>query len=145
MSGFDPVRFAEVLRHGHGGLIGIAYHAHGIAEGETWVELALPYATDLIGDPATGIIASGPIATLMDMATSMAVWRRRGYFAQQATLDLRIDYLRAATPGRTVIGRGDCQRLTRSVGFVRGEAHDGDPADPVALVSGTFMLMKGVR
>lgn len=145
MSGFDPVRFAEVLRHGHGGLIGVGYHAHGIGEGETWVELALPYAAELVGDPATGIIASGPIATLMDMATSMAVWRARGFFAQQATLDLRIDYLRAATPGRTVIGRGDCHRLTRSVAFVRGEAHDGDPADPLALVSGTFMLMAGVR
>jgi uncharacterized protein (TIGR00369 family) len=145
MSGFDVVRFAQLLRHGHGGRLGIAYHAHGNAPGEEWVELALPYAPDLVGDPDSGVIASGPIATLMDMATSIAVWRRRGVFAAQATLDLRIDYLRAAVPGRTVIGHGECLRLTRSVAFVRGQAHDGDPADPVAHVAGTFMLMDGSR
>lgn len=58
----------------------------------------------------------------------------------QATLDLRVDYLRPATPGKTVIGRGECYRITRAIGFVRGQAHDGDPADPLAHVAGTFMF-----
>ncbi|MDP1028689.1 PaaI family thioesterase [Sphingomonas sp. KR1UV-12] len=141
MSGFDVRRFAAALRSGHGGRLGIVYHDHGPAPDACWVELALPYAADLVGDPDSGVIASGPIVTLMDMATSMAVWSRRGRFSPHATLDLRIDYLRAAVPGRTVVGRGDCYRLTRSVAFVRGQAHDGDPADPVAHVAGTFMLM----
>ncbi len=143
MDGFDVRRFATALRLGHGGRIGIVYHDHGSAADDRWVELALPYTPDLVGDPDTGIIASGPIATLMDMATSMAVWSRRGSFRPHATLDLRIDYLRAATPGQTVIGRGECYRVTRSVAFVRGQAHDGDPADPIAHVAGTFMLMEG--
>ncbi|GGB22494.1 hypothetical protein GCM10011380_10100 [Sphingomonas metalli] len=143
MSGFDVVRFAEALRHGHGGRVGIGYHAHGTEPDAHWVELALPYHPDLIGDPESGVIASGPIATLMDMATSMAVWRRRGRFLPHATLDLRIDYLRAARPLQTVVGRGECYRLGRSIAFVRGQAHDGDPDDPVAHVAGTFMLMDG--
>jgi uncharacterized protein (TIGR00369 family) len=121
---------------GHNGALGTRYLAHG----PDWAELALDYRDDLIGDEETGVLASGPIIALMDMATSIAVWIRRGIFAPQATLDLRIDYLRAATPGKTVIGRGECYRLTRRVAFVRGQAHDGDPGDPIANVVATFMM-----
>ena len=127
---------AYARRVGHGGAIGIAYHAHG----EDWVELSLPYDEKLVGMAETGIIASGPIISLMDMATSLAIWVRVGQFRHQATLDLRVDYLRPAVPGRTIIGRGECYAVTRSIGFVRGLAHDGDSGDPVAHVSATFMF-----
>ena len=137
MEPFDLARFARRLTWGHGGRLGIAYRAHGT----DWVELTLPFSPDQVGDPARGVLASGPIVALMDTATSLAVWQRRGALLPQATLDLRIDYLRSPTPGRTVIGRGTCTRVTRRIAFVRGEAHDGDPADPVAQVAGTFMLM----
>jgi uncharacterized protein (TIGR00369 family) len=137
MTPFDPARFAKRIDWGHGGRLGIHYHAHG----PDWCELALPFAADQVGDPERGVLASGPIITLMDMAASIAIWHRRGAFLPHATLDLRVDYLRAATPGQTVIGRGECYRIARSVAFVRGEAHDGDPADPLAHVAGTFMLM----
>ncbi len=96
-----------------------------------------------MGDPARGVIASGPIVALLDMATSVGVWMKRGGFLPHATLDLRVDYLRPATPRRDVIGRGECYRVTRSVAFVRGIAHDGDPEDPVAHVAGTFMFTGG--
>ena len=134
---FDPRRFlCYVSRIGHSGALGIFYHAHG----DDWAELGLPYDARLIGMAESGIIASGPIISLMDMATSIAIWVRLGHFRHQATLDMRVDYLRPATPGHTVIGRGECYGVTRSVGFVRGLAHDGDAADPVAHVSGTFMF-----
>ena len=133
---FDPERFMTyVSRVGHGGALGIAYKDHGA----DWVELTLPYDERLIGMPESGIIASGPIISLMDMATSLSIWVKIGRFRHQATLDLRVDYLRPAVPGRDIVGRGECYRVTRSVGFVRGLAHDGDPADPVAHVTGTFM------
>jgi acyl-coenzyme A thioesterase PaaI-like protein len=90
-------------------------------------------------------MASGPILALMDMAASVGVWLRLGRFHVHATLDLRIDYLRPATPGRTVIGRGECYRITRSIAFVRGMAHDGDASDPLAHVAGTFMAPEGYR
>ncbi len=135
--GFDPKQFMSFVRRvGHGGALGIGYVAHG----EDWAELSLPYDEKLIGMPASGIIASGPIVSLMDMATSVAIWVRLGQFRHQATLDLRVDYLRPATPGRTLIGRGECYAVRRSVAFVRGIAHDGDPEDPVAHVTGTFMF-----
>lgn len=134
---FDPRRFMDHVRQvGHGGALGIVYHDHG----DDWVELLLPYSEDLVGVPESGIFASGPIVSLMDMATSLAIWVRLGHFRHQATLDLRVDYLRPATPGHAIIGRGECYGLTRSVGFVRGLAHDGDAGNPVAHVSGTFMV-----
>jgi uncharacterized protein (TIGR00369 family) len=137
--GFDPRPLFEHRFAGHGGRLGIVHRGHG----EDWAELALPYKPDLVGDPDSGVLASGPVLALMDMATSVAVWRRVGKFVFHATLDLRIDYLRPARPGETVIGRGECYRLTRSVAFVRGQAHDGDPDDPLAHVAGTFMAVEG--
>lgn len=134
---FDPATFFLSRGAGHhGGALGVVYCDHGA----DWVELALPYAPHQIGDVTSGVIASGPIITLLDQATSASVWLRRGGFLPHATLDLRVDYLRAATPGRTVVGRGTCYRLTRSIAFVRGIAHDGDAADPLAHVAGTFMV-----
>ncbi len=136
-AGFDPKRFLSFARTlGHSGALGIGYVDHG----PDWAELVLPYSEELVGMPASGILATGPIISLMDMATSVAIWIRAGEFRHQATLDLRVDYLRAAISGRDIIGRGECYRLTRSVGFVRGVAHDGDAADPVAHVTGTFMI-----
>ncbi|MCW4462444.1 PaaI family thioesterase [Sphingomonas sp. BT-65] len=133
---FDPATFFDARPAGHGRALGIRYAAHG----DDWCELTLPYAEALIGDPARGVIASGPIVALLDMATSVAVWMKRGGFLPHATLDLRVDYLRPAGPGRAVTGRGECYRVTRSIAFVRGIAHDGDAADPVAHVAGTFMF-----
>lgn len=136
-AGFDPRRFMSYVRRvGHGGALGIDYVGHGA----DWAELSLPYDSKLVGMPETGIIASGPIVSLMDMATSVAIWVRLDRFRHQATLDLRVDYLRPATPGRTLIGRGECYAVRRSIAFVRGIAHDGDQADPVAHVTGTFMF-----
>jgi uncharacterized protein (TIGR00369 family) len=138
MTHFDPQRFLEGSdKRGHGGRLGIRYFDHG----SDWVELVLDYDASLAVDRETGILASGPIITLMDQATSVAVWARADQFRPQATLDLRIDYLRAAIPGRSVIGHGECYRITRKIAFVRGHAHDGDPADPIAHVVGTYMFM----
>lgn len=124
---------------GHGGRLGIRFHARG----EDWIELALPYSHDLIGDEDSGVIASGPIIAMMDIATSLAVWNRTRAFAPHATLDLRVDYLRPARPGHDVIGRAECLRVARSISFTRGIAHDGDLEDPIAHVTATFMVPSG--
>ena len=96
--------WAIVGQVGHGGALGIAYHAMAT----TGSNSALPYDEQLIGMVDSGIIASGPIISLMDMATSLAIWVKLGRFRHQATLDMRVDYLRPATPGKTIIGRGEC-------------------------------------
>lgn len=139
MEGFDPKLFTSYASQvGHGGALGIDYQDHG----PDWVELGLDYQEKLVGVVKSGVIASGPIISLMDMALSMAIWVKLGRFRHQATLDMRVDYLRPATPGKKIVGRGECYAVTRSVGFVRGLAHDGDANDPVANVAATFMFTK---
>lgn len=134
---FDGQRFcAATMLHGHGGLLGMEWFDRG----PDWIELRLPWQDALVGDAVRGVMATGPIITLMDMATSLAAWEKQGYFRPQATLDLRVDYLRAAGVGNAIIGRGQCYRLTKSIAFVRGIAHEGDADDPVAHVAGTFMF-----
>ncbi len=132
-------QLADIRFGGHGGRLGIRFHARAA----DWIEMALPYSDALIGDEASGVIASGPIIAMMDLATSFAIWSRIKTFVPQATLDLRIDYLRPARPGRTVIGRAECLRVARSIAFTRGIAHDGDLDDPIAHVAATFMIPSG--
>ena len=121
--------------HGHTGWLGLRF----TDQGEKWVELELPWREDLVGDSKSGVLASGPIISLMDMASGMAIWQANGTFVGMATLDLRVDYQRPARAGASVRGRVECYRITRSAAFVRGIAYDDDLNDPVAHVAGTFM------
>ena len=116
--------------------LGICYGSSG----PDWAELYMPYAPQLVAYPDTGVIASGAIFSLMDSAAGFSVLVKHGKLEPHATLDLRCDYLRPAEPGKTVIGRVECYKITRRVAFVRGIAHDGDPGHPIAHVAGTFMF-----
>ncbi|WP_439534948.1 PaaI family thioesterase [Polymorphobacter sp.] len=120
----------------HAAALGMGYQDHG----GDWAELAMPYADHLLADPDYGIIASGAIYTLMDSAAGFSVLLVRGAMEPYATLDLRLDYLRAPLPHATIIGRSTCYRMTRQIAFVRGIAHDGDPDRPIANMAGTFMF-----
>ena len=137
-SRFDPEAVNNIMgKFGHGGFLDLEYSAHG----NDWVELMLDWREDLVGDPQTGVIASAVVISLLDNATSIAIWNLRGEFAAQVTMDLRIDYLRPSPKGAKVFGRGICYHLSRSIGFVRGIAHNGDIGDPLAHASGTFIQL----
>jgi uncharacterized protein (TIGR00369 family) len=123
--------------------LGIAYRDMGDSDGETWVELVMPFSDTQVANPDYGIIASGAIFTLMDSVCGMASMLARGRLEPNATIDLRVDYLREPRPQATVIGRGTCYRMTRQIAFVRGVAHDGDPEKPIAHVAGTFVFTPG--
>ncbi|MCY7399242.1 MAG: PaaI family thioesterase [Sphingomonas bacterium] len=135
--GFDPERFFALMRSvGHGRALGLDYRASG----ENWVELALPWREELVGVPASGILASGAIVSLVDTAGGASVWMALGHFQPIVTIDLRLDYLRPAVRNETVIARCECYKLTQSIGFVRGVAHGEDERRPIAQAMGTFML-----
>lgn len=134
---FDPARmFRAMERYGHSAAMGFKF----ATSGADWAELVMPWRADLVGDAETGTLANGAVIALMDMTGGMAVWVKLGHFRPQATLDLRIDYLRAAKPQMPLIGRVHCYRVAREIAFVRGIAHDGDAADPVANMAATFMF-----
>ena len=133
---FDPDRFFEVARSvGHGKALGLEYRASG----PNWMELSLPWREELVGVPETGVLASGAIVSLIDTASGGSVWMALGYFVPIVTLDLRLDYMRPAVKGETVIARCECVKLTRQIAFIRGIAHGGDPERPIAHSAATFM------
>jgi len=102
--------------------------------------LEIPYAKELVGDPDRGVVFGGVVTTLLDQAGGVATLCSLPEIVAIATIDLRIDYLRAAEPGRDLVGRAVCYKRTRSVAFVRGSAYDRDPEDPFASCIATFML-----
>ncbi len=102
-------------------------------------ELSLPYNPQLVGDPTTGVLHGGVVTALLDTAMGTAVVSHPQSMGGTATIDLRIDYMRGATPGQRLRAEAECYRVTRSVAFVRATAYDeGD--EPVAAAAGAFTV-----
>lgn len=104
------------------------------------VSLSMPYADHLVGDPRTGVVHGGAVSALMDTCCGAAVMTHPKNTGSTATIDLRIEYLRAATPGQTIVAKASCYHVTRSVAFVRAMAVDADEENPVAMATGTFTV-----
>jgi uncharacterized protein (TIGR00369 family) len=107
-------------------------------EGEAVFEL--PYDPKLVGNPDTGAVHGGAITAMLDACSGFAVFATLVERVPIATLDLRIDYLKAAAAGKSVFGRATCYKLTRNVAFTRAVAYQDDLDDVVAHAVGTFML-----
>ena len=82
--------------------------------------MRLPYSQKLVGNPDTGVLHGGVITGLLDHACGMAVGSALGLAAGNvdrsqissfATLDLRIDYLKAARPGADIFVIGECVKI----------------------------------
>lgn len=107
-------------------------------KGEAW--LTVPYDKKLIGNIETGVLHGGVITAMLDNACGVAVQLALPERISIATLDLRIDYMKPATPGETLTGHAHCYKVTRNIAFVRGTAYHKDASDPIATCVGTFML-----
>ena len=105
-----------------------------------FASMRLEWREELVGNPETGVLAGGPLTAMLDGCCGMSVATMLREPMPFATLDLRIDYARPATPGQAVIAEAECYRITNSVAFTRAFAHHGDAADPIAAAAGTFML-----
>ena len=133
---FDPqLLFRYIRDYGHGQLLSLEYRDSG----PDWVEAALPWREELVGLTKQGSFASSVIVSLLDSCGGVAVYQRFGEVTKSATIDLRVDYLRSARKGETVVARCECYKVTRQVAFVRGWARSED-GDPIAQAAGTFIL-----
>lgn len=111
-----------------------------LAPGEA--ELSIGWRDDLVGDPATGVIHGGAVSALIDTTCGAAVVVHPDNAGTTATLNLRIDYMRAARSGARIRAHATCYHVTQTVAFVRAEAHDDDLEHPVATAAAAFTFTR---
>lgn len=116
----------------------IGLRAVDCAHGEATT--VLPWKEDLVGNPESGVLHGGAITAMMDATCGLAVFMKLPAPVRIATLDLRIDYLKPATPPKDVRCRAECYKLTRQVAFVRALAFHGEASDAIASAAGTFVV-----
>jgi len=104
--------------------------------------MKLPYGSHLVGDPDTGVVHGGVVTGMLDHASGMAVMAALSEPIAIATLDLRIDYMKPATPGTDLFFEARCLKVTHRIAFARGVAYQARVDDPVAISTATFMLMR---
>lgn len=119
---------------------GRALGIEALAVSRGHIKAKIPYDEHLIGDLDTGIIHGGVITSLLDHICGMAVATSLRKAKVPATLDLRIDYMKAAKPQMEVIGEALCYHVTRHVAFARAWAYHETREQPIATATGAFML-----
>ncbi|WP_395644894.1 PaaI family thioesterase [Terricaulis sp.] len=100
----------------------------------------VPYKPELVGDPETGVIAGGVITAFLDQLCGTAAVAAMDEPTVVATIDLRIDYMRAAAPGKPVCAEAQCYKIGKNVAFVRAVAFEDTPDNPIAHAVSTFMV-----
>jgi len=104
------------------------------------VTMKLPYDRKLVGNPATGVLHGGAITSLVDTVCGAALMASLDTLVAVATLDLRIDYLRPATPEKDVLATAEVYRMTRQIAFIRATAYHDSADEPIASCVGAFMI-----
>ena len=137
-----PLPFDDLLaavgsrRSSYGYISGLALDR--AAPGEVWTSLA--YRPVFVGDTETGVLHGGVVTAMLDETCGMAVQLALDGTSAIATLDLRIDYQKPATPGLAIRAHSVCYRVTRSIAFVRATAYQETEDEPVATATACFMV-----
>jgi len=110
-----------------------------LEEGKVLAEL--PYSESIVGNPETGVIHGGALTALLDTCSGFAAISALDDLAICPTMDLRVDYMRAAEPHKPVFASAEAYRVTRQVVFCRGVAYQDDINNPVAHCVANFIRL----
>lgn len=127
-----PQHFLDALPHAR------ALNMRLDEAGEGHCVLSMPYDPRLVGDPSTGVLHGGAVYALLDTASGLAATMHPSSAGGTATISLRVDYMRPATPGQRIRAEATCYNVTRTVAFIRAVATDEDISRPVATATGAF-------
>lgn len=100
--------------------------------------LVLPYNPLLVGNPATGVMAGGPMTALLDSCCAIAAATATENIEFSPTLDLRMDHMGLAEAGKDLQAEAEVYRVTPSVIFTRGIIYQDDPERPIVRALANF-------
>jgi uncharacterized protein (TIGR00369 family) len=140
-----PISWAEFRRRsgrapeGHTGVMG-ELNAMIESLDPNGLRVRLPFNPVMVGDTRWNVVHSGLLMLLLDSLCGIAIIQKMTIPMPIATLDLRVDYLRAVPAGEDLFVTATCYKLGRNVGFASGSIYTADPEDPAAIANGSFML-----
>lgn len=126
-------RFLSSLRH---------CQILGMTVVETFTDgltMRLPYSEKIIGNPLTQVVHGGSLTTLMDTASGTAVFTTLPGFELCPTLDLRMDYMKAAQAGQDLVAEARVVRITANVVFTECDVFQENDHALIARCNATFM------
>jgi uncharacterized protein (TIGR00369 family) len=107
------------------------------------VRMKLPYSESIVGNPDTGVVYGGALTALLDTCCGMASCSVLDDLVLTPTMDLRIDYMGSAEPGKAIYAEAEVYRSSSSVIFTRGKAYQEDPRRPLAHCVANFFRLTG--
>ena len=135
MALFRPALKYAMEKNGHGKALG--HRMTRIERGEICLEF--PYKEEVVGNPLTGVVHGGVIASLLDIACGSAAMTVLSTPAVAPTMDLRLDYMHPAEPRKPIYVEAKVYRKTSNVIFCRGLAWQDDKENPIAHCVANFM------
>ncbi len=108
------------------------------------VLVRMPFNPDFCVDKDQTLLHGGILTALLDSVFGLANFIAIEGVSTMATLDLRVDYLRAAHSRSDVIVRAVCYRQTRHIAFNSGIIwFDGHEDEEIARGAASFALTRG--
>lgn len=140
-----PISWAEFRRrsgrapNGHVGVMG-ELGAMIESLDPNGLRVRIPFQPVMVGDTRWNVVHSGLLMILLDSLCGISIIQKMTTPTPIATLDLRVDYLRAVPAGEDIYVTANCHKIGRNVAFTKGAIYTSDVDDPAAIANGSFML-----
>ena len=117
------------------------FNAFGIevaAVADAKAEMTMPFS-EMFSD-SRGALHRGTLVTLLDTTCGLAIFSALCSLRPIATIDLRVDYLRAIPVRSGLHAVVECIGWTDSVAFITGRGYALGDEMPLATVTGSFAI-----